>query len=149
MILLMLDAGPRISEVADLRLEHLDLEDRQARIMGRRRKQRHIPLGQRTARALVRYITAFRPEPVNPANTLVFLSWDEYPMTRNSLECVIRLSCAFHATEGWVTEAYPASESPPRMRSFAASVKRLRVSMNRARSVPVSPCNAAAFSWTI
>src|SRR5574341_85368 len=90
MILLMLDAGPRISEVAELQLEHLDLEDRQARIMGKGRKERHIPFGQRTARALMRYITAFRPAPVNPEHTLVFLSLDGYPMTRNSMECVIR-----------------------------------------------------------
>jgi len=90
MFLFMLDAGPRVSEVADLRMEHLDVQNRQARIMGKGRKERHVPFGQKTARAFLRYIAAFRAQPVNPENTQVFLSLDGYPMTRNSIECVIR-----------------------------------------------------------
>lgn len=90
MIWLMLDSGPRISEVAELRTRHLDLQDRQAKIMGKGRKERTIPFGQKTARALMRYLTAFRPQPVNPEHDQVFLSVDGYPMTRNSVECIIR-----------------------------------------------------------
>ncbi len=90
LILLMLDSGPRVSEVAELRIRHLDLQERHAKLMGKGRKERTIPFGQKTARALMRYLTAFRPQPVNPEHDHVFLSLDGYPMTRNSVECVIR-----------------------------------------------------------
>ena len=90
MVLLMLDSGPRVSEVAELRIRHLDLQDRQAMIMGKGRKERTIPFVQQTAGALMRYLTTFRPQPVNPEHDHVFLSVDGYPMTRNSIECVIR-----------------------------------------------------------
>lgn len=90
MLMFMLDSGPRISEVADLRLGDLSLQGREAKIMGKGRKERRVPFGQKTARALMRYITAFRPQPVNPQHDQVFLSMDGYPMTRNSAECIIR-----------------------------------------------------------
>jgi site-specific recombinase XerD len=89
-VMLMLDSGPRISEVADLRLAHLNLEDREVKIMGKGRKERRIPFGQDTAKALMRYITMFRPEPAKTGDDHVFLSLDACPMSRNGLECIIR-----------------------------------------------------------
>lgn len=90
LVLLMLDSGLRISEVAGLRLSVLDLVTRQARVQGKGRKERYTPFGQTTARALMRYISAFRPKPVRPDVDQVFLTLDGQPMTRNSIECVIR-----------------------------------------------------------
>ncbi len=90
MVLVMLDSGLRISEVAELRLPVLDLVTRQARVLGKGRKERYIPFGQTTARALMRYISAFRPKPAKPEVDQVFLTLDGHPMTRNSIECVIR-----------------------------------------------------------
>jgi integrase/recombinase XerD len=63
MLLLMLDSGPRVSEVISLKLSNLNLQDREARIMGKGRKERSIPFGQTTAQALLRHVTAFRPRP--------------------------------------------------------------------------------------
>jgi site-specific recombinase XerD len=54
MLLLMLDAGPRISEVTDLRMIDLNLQDREAKLMGKGRKERRMPFGQKTTRALMR-----------------------------------------------------------------------------------------------
>jgi site-specific recombinase XerD len=90
MVLLMLDTGPRVSEVASLRLSKLDPQARETRVMGKGRKERDVPFGQKTAQALVRYITMFRPDPVNAGDDFVFLSSDGYPMTRNAVESVIR-----------------------------------------------------------
>jgi site-specific recombinase XerD len=90
LIMLMLDSGPRISEVADLRLPDLNLEDREVKILGKGRKERRIPFGQDTARALMRYTTMFRPEPAHAGDDHAFLSVDGYAMTRNGLECLIR-----------------------------------------------------------
>jgi site-specific recombinase XerD len=90
MVLLMLDSGLRISEVAELRLPMVDLVNRQARVLGKGRKERYIPFGQTTARALMRYLSAFRPKPARPDVDRLFLTLDGHPMTRNSIECVIR-----------------------------------------------------------
>jgi site-specific recombinase XerD len=89
-VLLMLDSGLRISEVAELRMPLLDLSARQARVRGKGRKERYIPFGQTTARALMRYINAFRPKPARPDVDNVLLTLDGCPMTRNSLESIIR-----------------------------------------------------------
>jgi len=67
LILLMLDSGPRVSEVSGLHLPEPNLPEREAKLMGKGRTERCIPFGQKTARALLRYITAFRPEPANNA----------------------------------------------------------------------------------
>ncbi len=89
-ILLMLDSGPRVSEVAGLRLEELDLPNREAKLMGKGRKERRIPFGQKTARALLRYITAFRAEAAKPEFTQVFLTLDGYPLDRNAIGLILR-----------------------------------------------------------
>lgn len=89
-VMLMLDSGPRISEVASLRLSNLNLEEREVKIMGKGRKERRIPFGQDTAKALMRYINMFRPEPAHAGEDYAFLSVDACPMTRNGLECIVR-----------------------------------------------------------
>ena len=90
MVLLFLDSGPRVSEVASLKLSDLDLDGREAKLMGKGRKERRIPFGQKTARALMRYVSAFRPQPADPKDDCVFLSVDGYPLTRNAIELIIR-----------------------------------------------------------
>ena len=79
-----------MSEVADLRLPNVNLEDWEVKIMGKGRKERRIPFGQDTARGLMRYITMFPPEPSHAGDDHVFLSMDGCGMTRNGLECLIR-----------------------------------------------------------
>lgn len=90
MVLLMLGSGPRISEVASLRLENLNLQKMEAKLMGKGRKERMIPIAQRAGRAIARYVQAFRPKPVNPSDEFVFLSVDGYPLTRNAMEGIVR-----------------------------------------------------------
>jgi site-specific recombinase XerD len=89
-LLLMLDSGLRISEVAELKMPTLDLAARQAIICGKGRKERYIPFGQTTARALMRYISAFRPKPTRHDTENVLLTLDGQPLTRGSLESIIR-----------------------------------------------------------
>lgn len=92
MVHMMLDSGLRISEVANLRLQHLDLQNREARFMGKGRKERIVPFGKKTAKLLIRYIEVFRPKPSldGEENNTVFLTVDGYPMTRNSMESIMR-----------------------------------------------------------
>ena len=90
MVLLLLDSGLRISELADARLPNLDLQRRQLRVIGKREKERFVPFGTRCTQATLRYVNLYRPEPVRPEYDNVFLALDGMPMTRNSVECIIR-----------------------------------------------------------
>lgn len=89
-VLLLLDSGLRISEVGDARLGDLDLERRQLKVMGKGQKERFVPFGQRCAQALMRYIHLHRAKPRQAESDNLFLSPDGMPMTRNSLESIIR-----------------------------------------------------------
>jgi site-specific recombinase XerD len=53
------------------------------------RKGRRIPFGQKTARALLRYVSAFRPTPTDPKYDHVFPAMDGYPINRNAISLVI------------------------------------------------------------
>jgi site-specific recombinase XerD len=89
-VMLMLDTGLRISEVATARIPGLNLERRQLKVFGKGQKERIVPFGQRCAQALMRYIHMHRAKPRRDEFDQVFLAPDGEPMTRNSLEHVIR-----------------------------------------------------------
>jgi site-specific recombinase XerD len=48
LVLLMLDSGLRISEVAGARRAHLDLHRRQLKVMGKGQKERFVPVCRQT-----------------------------------------------------------------------------------------------------
>jgi site-specific recombinase XerD len=89
-MMLMLDTGLRVSEVADARLNHLNLDRRQLKVLGKGQKERIVPFGQRCAQALMRYIQLQRAQPRREEFNHIFLAPDGEPMTRNSLEQVVR-----------------------------------------------------------
>jgi len=60
-ILMFIDTGARLSELALLRLDDVDLEHRAVRVLGKGRRPRVLPLGTRTTLALNRYLRK-RPE---------------------------------------------------------------------------------------
>ena len=64
MLLLLLDSGLRISELATARLPQLDLQRRQLRVIGNGDKERVVPFGARTAQAMLRYINLHRANPL-------------------------------------------------------------------------------------
>ena len=63
-VLRMLDSGPRMSEVVGARMPGLDLERWQLRIIGKGNKERIVPFGARTGKALLNYIHLHRPAPL-------------------------------------------------------------------------------------
>ena len=63
-VLRMLDSGPRMSEVVGARMPDLDLERWQLRIIGKGNKERIVPFGARTGKALLNYIHLHRPAPL-------------------------------------------------------------------------------------
>jgi site-specific recombinase XerD len=57
-ILLLIDTGMRLGELAGLTVEDLDLDLNVARVLGKGRRPRSCPFGKKTARALDRYFRA-------------------------------------------------------------------------------------------
>lgn len=55
-LMMMLDSGGRLSEIANLQLDHLDLEYGVAIVVGKGRKQRNLVMGPRTIKAVDRYV---------------------------------------------------------------------------------------------
>jgi site-specific recombinase XerD len=88
--ILMLDCGLRASEWINLRLEDLDLKKRTARVMGKGRKERIVPMSQQTASVLFNYLAA-RPD----QHDLVFATKNGTPLLkRNALHMIKRMAVA-------------------------------------------------------
>ena len=74
-ILVLLDTGMRLNELLSMVLPNLDLEAGRAKIFGKGAKERYVYFGKSTKRALWRYISLARAEPVLGAEN-VFLNED-------------------------------------------------------------------------
>jgi site-specific recombinase XerC len=53
---ILLNSGPRLGELAGIKLEDVDLSHREIAIMGKGRRARSLPLGPKAHKALVRYL---------------------------------------------------------------------------------------------
>lgn len=79
LLLFLLDTGARISEVLNLKMTNLHLEEGRALVMGKGAKERYVFIGKATKRALWRYISLSRPEPA-PNVDRVFLTFQGRPL---------------------------------------------------------------------
>ena len=86
---LMLDSGLRISEVTGLRTADLDLDAGWLKVMGKGSKERIVPFGATTQRALWHYQRRYRPEPLGP-DVYFFLTLDGRPLERSGLTSAIK-----------------------------------------------------------
>lgn len=64
LLLTFIDTGARLSELAELKAEDVDLENGYLKVMGKGGRERFIPFGRRVAKAFLRYRLNFRPDPV-------------------------------------------------------------------------------------
>ncbi|MGH2754669.1 MAG: tyrosine-type recombinase/integrase [Actinomycetota bacterium] len=53
---IFIDTGARLSEIANVMLTHVDLDDDEIHVLGKGRKPRLLPLGTKTVKALDRYL---------------------------------------------------------------------------------------------
>lgn len=83
MILLLLDTGVRASELCGLQLRSLDLKNKAITVLGKGNKERHLPFGPLTGKALFQYVSAERREA--SANEKVFVTDDGRELTRDWL----------------------------------------------------------------
>jgi len=89
-MLVLLDTMARVSELTGCRMEGLDLESRCLKVWGKGSKERVVPFGRATQRALWKYITLYRPQPYIPHQDMLFLTADGRPMTKNRIEAILK-----------------------------------------------------------
>ena len=72
---LLYASGLRISELANARLENLNLEERIVRVTGKGNKTRLVPMGKKACEALAAYLSAERPKLIKRrSGSEIFLS---------------------------------------------------------------------------
>lgn len=84
---LMLDSGLRMNEVVTLELPLLHLSDGYAIVNGKGNKQRVVPLGLHTRKALLRYLNR---RPACAQTDRLFLMSDLRPITENTVKQLFR-----------------------------------------------------------
>jgi site-specific recombinase XerD len=87
-ILLLLDTGMRLNELVTMSMASLDLEHGRAKVFGKGAKERYVYFGNSTKRALWRYISLARAEPVLGVDH-VFLCEDGHPITGRHLAAIL------------------------------------------------------------
>jgi len=81
LVRLLIDSGVRISEALALGTKDVDLENQRVFVRhGKGQKQRIVPAGLRTVKAILRYLQA--RDRLTPSNDLLFLVDSGQPMTR-------------------------------------------------------------------
>ena len=86
LFMLLIDTGLRISELVNLKMDDVHMDEGYLKVMGKGKKERIVPIGNNAQRALQRYLFRFRPKPNNPVTNNVFLSTRSQPLTENSMK---------------------------------------------------------------
>jgi site-specific recombinase XerD len=84
------DTGARLSEVALLAVDDVDLRAREARLMGKGRRERIVPFGASTARAIDRYKRLRDRQPYAHIPALWLSGKDGRAMTPNAVQQMFR-----------------------------------------------------------
>lgn len=91
MLLLMLDGGLRVSELVNISLEDVYLEEGYIKIRyAKGGRERLVPVGSVVQKVLWKYVHQSRPRPVSNKITQLFLSWDGMPLTRSGVQQMLR-----------------------------------------------------------
>ncbi len=99
-LLVPLDTGLRASELCELRIKDVDLNNRRLTVLGKGSKERIIPFSAVTSQAIWRY-EATRPK--DSTNDLVFVTPEGQPLDRVGLgELILRIG-----ERAGVTNAHP------------------------------------------
>jgi len=92
-ILLFLDTGIRLSELTNLKVDDIDFGQSWLTVLGKGNKERGVPFGTQVRRILWRYLRDFRPGPVSPEETHLFLTDDGSPLQSRSVQSMILRIC--------------------------------------------------------
>ena len=88
---LFYSSGLRVSELAGLALQQIDLQQGFVRVFGKGSKERVVPVGGQAAEAVAAYLTAARPELVKPkTGSALFLSERGQAISRKTIWALIK-----------------------------------------------------------
>lgn len=87
---LLLDSGVRLSELTSLKLRDIHFEEQYVKVMGKGSKERIVPIGSTTQKALLHYLIHFRGEPAHPGVEEFFLTLDGYSVSKNAVKSMLQ-----------------------------------------------------------
>lgn len=90
LIRLLLDTGCRLSEVASLTLDDLDLDMDVIHVVGKGRRSRAVPFGSRTAQALSRYLRVRQTDRWSESPQLWLADRGRGPLRANGVKLMLR-----------------------------------------------------------
>lgn len=88
MVLVFLDTGLRLSEVANIRIQDIDFDREVIKVMGKGAKERVVRIGQETQKALLKYLLAR-----NDDNDCLWVTEERKPMTKDGIQTTIKVLC--------------------------------------------------------
>jgi site-specific recombinase XerD len=88
--MLLIDTGLRVGELTNLKINDVNGSQGILKVLGKGKKERLVPMGNKSLRALQRYLYRFRREPLNPEIQHVFLSEYGEPLTNNGVRLSFR-----------------------------------------------------------
>jgi len=86
-ILLLVDTGMRASELCNLRIRDLDIQNNRVRVMGKGRKERLLPICARTSQAIWRYLAT---RDGKRDHSFLFATRTEGPLERNNVRNTLK-----------------------------------------------------------
>ena len=86
MFMLLLDTGLRIGELISLKLDDIHIDEGLMKVMGKGKKERMVPIGNKAQKALQSYLFRYRPKPAHSDINNAFLSVFGTAITENSVE---------------------------------------------------------------
>jgi len=89
-LLLLLDSGLRCSELTGFTVEDINIEGGYLKVLGKGSKERIVPFGTVTQKALLRYSIHYRPQPFNAVVHNFFLAPDGRPLTYEGARMIIK-----------------------------------------------------------
>ena len=89
-VLLLLDTGIRAGELVTLTLDNTHVNGGRIKVVGKGNKERYVPFGATTKKALLRYVVTWRPEPQHDGIDELILSVDGTPLTYSGLAQMLK-----------------------------------------------------------
>jgi integrase/recombinase XerD len=89
-ILILLDTGLRVSELINLKIDNVWLDEGLIKVLGKGNKERLVPIGKQIRKLLWRYINQYRPETARPNLDNLFLTRDGRPLTKNRVDSIMK-----------------------------------------------------------
>jgi len=88
MVLVLLDTGIRLSELANIQLKDIDFNRETIKILGKGNKERIVRAGKKTRKALIVYLLSR-----NDNHPCLWVTEERKPMTRYGVQSTIRALC--------------------------------------------------------